>query len=196
MRRNAAEKRDTLPDPKFRDKTVARFINMVMVSGKKSLAERIVYDALDIIEEKQDKELIQLVKSANSLPNVHHSNNAEDNDESDDDTTVVTAVQIQHHGVEVLQCALNNVRPLVEVRSRRVGGSTYQVPVEVRNSRSIALGMRWLIGAARKRRGKSMAVCLAAELMDAVKNAGDAIKKREDTHKMAEANKAFAHYRW
>ena len=194
MRRNAAEKRDILSDPKYHNKTVARFINMVMYSGKKSLAERIVYDALDFIEDKQDKELINLVKSASALPSVHGNVNRGDDDENGEEEN--SDAPAHHHGVQVLQCALNNVRPLVEVRSRRVGGSTYQVPVEVRNTRSVALGMRWLISAARKRRGKSMAVRLAAELIDAVKNTGDAIKKREDTHKMAEANKAFAHYRW
>lgn len=196
MRRNTAEKREILSDPKYHDKTVARFINMVMFSGKKSLAERIVYDALDFIEEKQDKELINLVKSSKPLPSLHQNKDSDDDTEREESDSGSFEAPIEHHGVQVLQCALNNVRPLVEVRSRRVGGSTYQVPVEVRNARSVALGMRWLISAARKRRGKSMSVCLAAELMDAVKNTGDAIKKREDTHKMAEANKAFAHYRW
>ncbi len=155
MRRRAAEKRQILPDPRFGDETVAKFINMVMVSGKKSLAERIVYGALDIIESRGHED-----------------------------------------SLGVLVKALENVQPLVEVKSRRVGGATYQVPVEVRPDRRRSLGMRWLIDAARKRSEKTMPQRLAGELMDAVENRGVAVKKREDTHRMAEANKAFSHYRW
>ena len=155
-RRRAAERREILPDPKFGNLQLARFINMVMKSGKKSVAERIIYGALDQIQER--------VKA--------------------DDP------------VEVLDKALDNIRPTVEVKSRRVGGATYQVPVEVRPARRTTLAMRWVIDAARKRSEKSMALRLAGELMDASESSGAAVKKKEDTHRMAEANKAFAHYRW
>ena len=154
-RRRAAERREILPDPKFGNLLLARFINMVMKSGKKSVAERIIYGALDQIQER-----------GSSDP------------------------------VEVLDKALDNIRPTVEVKSRRVGGATYQVPVEVRPLRRTTLAMRWVIDAARKRSEKSMALRLAGELMDASESRGAAVKKKEDTHRMAEANKAFAHYRW
>ena len=154
-RRRVAEKREILPDPKFGSEMLARFINMVMQSGKKSVAERIIYGALDQIQER-----------GNSNP------------------------------VETLDKALDNVRPTVEVKSRRVGGATYQVPVEVRASRRTTLAMRWVIDAARARGEKSMALRLAGELMDAAESRGSAVKKKEDTHRMADANKAFAHYRW
>ena len=147
--------RETLPDPKYGSEMVARFINMVMRSGKKSVAERIVYGALTQIGEK-----------GNENP------------------------------VEVVEKALDKVKPLVEVKSRRVGGATYQVPVEVRPNRRMTLAMRWLIDAARKRGEPSMPLKLAGELMDAAEDRGSAIKKREETHRMAEANKAFSHYRW
>ena len=154
-RRRVAEKREILPDPKFGSEMLARFINMVMQSGKKSVAERIIYGALDQMQER-----------GNSDP------------------------------VETLDKALDNVRPMVEVKSRRVGGATYQVPVEVRPVRRNALAMRWLIDAARKRSEKSMAARLAGELLDAAEQRGSAVKKKEETHRMAEANKAFSHYRW
>jgi small subunit ribosomal protein S7 len=154
-RRRVAARREILPDPKFGSQTLAKFINMVMKDGKKSVAERVLYGALDQIQEK---------KGGDPL--------------------------------EVLEAALENVRPLVEVKSRRVGGATYQVPVEVRPVRRNALAMRWLIEAARKRSEKSMAARLAGELMDASESRGSAVKKKEDTHRMAEANKAFSHYRW
>lgn len=154
-RRRVAEKRAILPDPKFKDETVAKFINMVMLNGKKSTAEKIVYGAMDLMVEK---------------------------------------IKADH--VDALTKALDNVRPMVEVKSRRVGGATYQVPVEVRAERRNTLAMRWLIDAARKRGEKSMERRLAGELVDAAENKGSAVKKREDTHRMAEANKAFAHYRW
>lgn len=153
-RKGSAPQRSILPDPKHGSETIARFINMVMYSGKKSVAERIVYGAMDVIGEK------------NSNP------------------------------MEVVEKALANISPSVEVKSRRVGGSTYQVPVEVRASRRVALAMRWLIDAARKRGENSMPRKLAAELIDASESRGGAVKKREETHRMAEANKAFAHYRW
>ena len=154
-RRRVAAKREILPDPKFGNEMLAKFINMVMKSGKKSVAERIVYGALD-----------QLQQRGASDP------------------------------VETLDKALDNVRPMVEVKSRRVGGATYQVPVEVRQTRRTTLAMRWVIDAARARGEKSMAQRLAGEVMDASENRGSAVKKKEDAHRMAEANKAFAHYRW
>ncbi|KKJ75204.1 30S ribosomal protein S7 [Kiloniella litopenaei] len=155
-RRHRAEKREILPDPKFGDVTLSKFMNCLMLDGKKAVAEKIVYGALDRISER---------------------NNTEDT-------------------VSVFHEALGNVRPDLEVRSRRVGGATYQVPVEVRSTRAQALAIRWLIGAARKRSENTMVDRLANELMDAANNRGAAVKKREDTHKMAEANKAFSHYRW
>ncbi|MBS3955503.1 30S ribosomal protein S7 [Methylicorpusculum oleiharenae] len=154
-RRRVAAKRDVIPDPKFGSVMLSKFMNMVMVSGKKSVAESIVYGALDVIETKGHAEPL-----------------------------------------EVLTKALENVQPRVEVKSRRVGGATYQVPVEVRSSRRSALAMRWLIDAARKRNEKNMPAKLAGELLDAFENRGAAAKKREETHRMADANKAFSHYRW
>ncbi|MEE9575280.1 MAG: 30S ribosomal protein S7 [Gammaproteobacteria bacterium] len=154
-RRRVAEKRESLPDPKYGDQTLAKFINMIMQSGKKSVAERIVYGALG-----------EMGKKGNGEP------------------------------LELFIKALENVKPTVEVKSRRVGGATYQVPVEVRQARSVTLAMRWLVDAAKKRSEKNMGLRLAGELLDASENKGSAIKKREDTHKMAEANKAFSHFRW
>ena len=154
-RRRVVAKREILPDPKFQSQTVAKFINHVMVSGKKAVAERIVYGALTRIEDRDSND-----------------------------------------PVEVFEKALEAVAPMVEVKSRRVGGATYQVPVEVRPSRRNALAMRWLVDSARSRSEKSMAARLAGELMDAAEGRGSAVKKREDTHRMAEANKAFSHYRW
>ena len=154
-RKGPAPKRQILPDPRFNSKVLARFINKVMLSGKKSVAEKVMYSALDLIAEKTGRD-----------------------------------------PMDIFSQALSNAMPLVEVRPRRVGGATYQVPMEVRPDRRQAMAMRWLIGYARTRAGKSMTEKLAYELMDAANNAGATIKKREDTHKMAEANKAFAHYRW
>ena len=154
-RRRVAAKREILPDPKFGNVTLAKFMNHVMVGGKKSLAERIIYGALDLIEERMKRD-----------------------------------------PVDVFEEALANVAPMVEVKSRRVGGATYQVPVEVRSSRQQTLAMRWLIDAAAARSEKSMSQRLAAELLEASENRGGAVRKREDTHRMADANKAFAHYRW
>jgi small subunit ribosomal protein S7 len=155
-RRRKADKRDIIPDPKFNDRVLSRFINIVMNDGKKSIAEKIVYKALEIASNK--------LKEKNSL--------------------------------DLFKTALNNVKPGIEVRSRRVGGATYQVPVEVRNERALALAIRWIVDASRKRSEKSMTHRLAQELIDANENKGASVKKREDTHKMAEANRAFAHYRW
>lgn len=154
-RRRVAAKRDVIPDPRFGSDMLTKFMNMVMRDGKKSVAEKIVYGALDTITEKGHEE-----------------------------------------SLDVLSKALENVQPRVEVKSRRVGGATYQVPVEVRPSRRVALSMRWLIDAARKRNERTMAAKLAGELLDAFEGRGSAVKKREDTHRMAEANKAFSHYRW
>jgi len=154
-RRREVPKREILPDPKFGNVELAKFMNVMMLSGKKAVAERIVYGALDQIQAKTGKE-----------------------------------------PVEVFSVAINNIKPLVEVKSRRVGGANYQVPVEVRPVRRLALAMRWLREAAKKRGEKSMDLRLAGELMDAAEGRGGAMKKREDTHKMAEANKAFSHFRW
>jgi small subunit ribosomal protein S7 len=154
-RKGEVKKREVLPDPKYGDKTVTKFVNSIMNRGKKSTAETILYGSLDIVTAKTKEESLGVFKRA-----------------------------------------LENVRPTVEVRSRRVGGATYQVPVEVRPQRRLSLSMRWLIDAARSRSEKSMEEKLAAELIDAANNRGTAIKKKEDTHRMAEANRAFAHYRW
>ncbi|OOZ38913.1 30S ribosomal protein S7 [Solemya pervernicosa gill symbiont] len=154
-RRKVVAKREVLPDPKFGSEMLAKFVNMLMVDGKKSVAEKIVYQALDLMVEKSGED-----------------------------------------SMEVLNKALDNVRPMVEVKSRRVGGATYQVPVEVRPVRRTALAMRWLIDSARKRSEKSMHMRLAGEMTDAAESRGSAVKKREDVHRMADANKAFAHYRW
>ena len=154
-RKGEVRRREILPDPKFHDRMVAKFINNMMNRGKKSTAERILYDALDLVGERAKEDALGVFKRA-----------------------------------------LDNVKPLVEVRSRRVGGATYQVPVEVRPARRGSLGMRWLVVNARSRAEKSMAERLAGELLDAANNRGAAIKKKEDTHRMADANKAFAHYRW
>jgi len=154
-RRRVVAKREVLPDPKFGNQTLAKFMNHVMVSGKKSVAESIVYGALSLVEERTKRDPI-----------------------------------------EVFDEALENIAPMVEVKSRRVGGATYQVPVEVRPERREALAIRWLINASRGRNENTMEERLAAELLDAVNSRGSAVKKREDTHKMADANKAFSHYRW
>lgn len=154
-RRRVVAKREVLPDPKFSNKILAKFMNHVMVDGKKSVAEKIVYGALDVVAEKTETEAL-----------------------------------------ETFETALDNIAPLVEVKSRRVGGATYQVPVEVRPARRHALAMRWLVEHSRKRGEKSMALRLAGEILDASQGRGSAVKKREDVHRMAEANKAFSHYRF
>ncbi|WP_069472246.1 30S ribosomal protein S7 [Candidatus Marithrix sp. Canyon 246] len=154
-RRRVVAKRVILPDPKYKDETLAKFINILMISGKKAVAERMVYGALDKIADKANAEAL-----------------------------------------EVFNKALDNVRPVVEVKSRRVGGSTYQVPIEVRPIRRTTLAMRWIVDSARKRSEKTMALRLAGEIFDASESKGSAIKKREDVHRMAEANRAFSHFRW
>lgn len=178
-RRHRAEKREILPDPKFADLVLSKFINNVMLDGKKSTAEGIVYGALEILDGK---------KPVNE--------NKKDDDKDDSGEGDAAAVQYKSMGLRFFHDALKNVKPRLEVRSRRVGGATYQVPVEVRNERAVALAMRWVIDAARKRSENTMTDRLAAELYDAASDRGSAVKKRDDTHKMAEANKAFAHYRW
>lgn len=154
-RRRVAKKREVLPDPIYRDVLVTKFINSLMYSGKKSVAEGIFYNTLDLIKSRGGEE-----------------------------------------GIEVFKKAIENVKPILEVKSRRVGGATYQVPTEVRAARRQALSIRWLISAARGRKERTMIERLAGELMDAAANKGTSIKKREDTHRMAEANRAFAHFRW
>ena len=156
MRRRRAEKRDVTPDPKYNSKLVSRFINVLMVKGKRSTAENIFYSALDI-----------------AIKNTGNAN-----------------------GLEVLQKAVDNTRPLLEIKPRRVGGATYQVPIEVKSDRGASISMRWIRDFARQKKGRPMNEKLADEIMDAFKAQGSAMKKREDMHKMAEANKAFAHYRW
>ena len=155
MRRRRAEKRQVTPDPKYKNATVSRFINILMTRGKKSTAEKILYKCFDILAEKTGKPAL-----------------------------------------DVFQKALDNVRPQLEIKPRRIGGATYQVPVEVRSERGISIGMRWIRNFARTKKGKPMEIKLSDELLDAFKGEGAAVKKRDDTHKMAEANKAFAHYRW
>ncbi len=154
-RKGSVPKRDVLPDPVYKSKVVTKFINKVMLSGKKGVAEKVVYDAFDIIKEKEGK-----------------------------------------NPLEVFEAALENVMPVLEVKARRVGGATYQVPLEIRPERRQTLGLRWLVSYARNRHEKTMAEKLAGEIMDAVAGNGGAFKKKEDTHRMAEANKAFAHYKW
>jgi len=158
MRKRAAKKRPLLPDPKFNDQLVTRFVNMMMWDGKKSVAFKVFYDAIDIVEEKKN----------------------------DDEKTAL----------EVWKEALSNVMPHVEVRSRRVGGATYQIPMQIRPDRKVSTAMKWLISFSRKRNEKSMAQRLASEVLAAAKEEGAAVKKRSDTHKMAEANKAFSHFRF
>jgi small subunit ribosomal protein S7 len=154
-RRRVVQKRQTLPDPKFGDRLVGRFTNVIMVDGKKSTAERAVYGAFRVIESKTRNDPLAMFRRA-----------------------------------------LDNVRPRVEVKSRRVGGATYQVPIEVRPERATSLAMRWIVHCARTRQGRSMSDKLANELIDAANERGEAVKKKEDTHRMADANKAFSHYRW
>ena len=155
MRRRRAEKREVIPDPKYKNTTVSRFINVVMLQGKKSIAEKIVYNCFDILEKKTGKPPL-----------------------------------------EVFQKALDNVRPLLEIKPRRIGGATYQVPIDVKSERGISIAMRWIRNFARVKKGKPMEIKLADEMLEAYNGQGSAIKKRDDVHKMAEANKAFAHYRW
>lgn len=172
-RRRVAAKREILPDPKFGSELLAKFINCVMRSGKKSIAEKIVYGALDKVWERTKGQ--------------HKSDDGDDSGSKGGSQTVL---------VNIFDRALDSIRPTVEVRARRVGGSTYQIPVEVRPSRRTALAMRWIVEAAQQRSEKTMALRLAGEIVDAMDGKGSAVKKREDTHRMAKANQAFAHFRW
>jgi small subunit ribosomal protein S7 len=155
MRRNKAPLRPTEPDPRYQSRVLSKFMNKLMLSGKKSTAETIVYDALDRIEGQSGR-----------------------------------------RGIDVFEQAVRNIMPVIEVKPRRVGGATYQVPVDIRSERRQALALRWLLAAARSRSGRSMAEKLTAELLDAANNAGNAVRRKEETHRMAEANRAFVHYRW
>ena len=156
-RRHSAVKRQILPDAKYDSLSLSKFMNCIMIDGIKGIAEKIVYGALEILENE---------------------------------------IEGEENGLDIFTTSIRNVQPSLEVKSRRVGGSTYQIPVEVRDSRKLALAIRWVIDASRKRNEKSMKACLAAELLEAYNNRGSAVKKKEDTHKMADANKAFAHYMW
>ncbi|MEM9243967.1 MAG: 30S ribosomal protein S7 [Pseudomonadota bacterium] len=168
MRRKAAPKRDLLPDPKYGDQTLTKFVNCIMCDGKKSLAEKIIYNALEIAQKRLEGKSFD----------------------------VDEALVDKDRPLQIMYVALDKVRPLAEVKSRRVGGATYQVPIEVRKDRGISLAMRWLSDAAKKRSEKKMAERLASEISEACQDRGAAVKKREDTHRMAQANKAFAHFRW
>lgn len=178
-RRRVVEKREVLADPKYHSKTVSRFINVVMLDGKKAIAEKIVYGSLD--------KAIQTLGKKVEL---------QDRSGDGDGGTTGTDAKTKRLAVHIFEQALENVSPTVEVRSRRVGGATYQIPVEVRALRSVALAMRWIVQAARARSEKGMVNRLASELVDAYEKRGTAVKKREETHRMAKANQAFAHFRW
>lgn len=173
-RRREVPKREILPDPKYHSELLAKFINVLMVDGKKSIAEKVIYGALDVLEQRVKK--------------LKKQDKAEDEGDSTSGSGGTILDYFEH--------ALENVKPSVEVKSRRVGGATYQVPVEVRSDRSTALGMRWLVQCARGRGENGMMLRLAGELLDAFEGKGSAVKKREDTHRMAKANQAFAHFRW
>ncbi len=182
-RRKAAIKREVLPDPLYGSESLAKFINVVMRKGKKSLAERIVYSALNeaIKRLKKDK----------------HKKGESDDGESSSDAAGKAGGSVQNkEGLELLDKAMHNIRPTVEVKSRRVGGATYQVPIEVDTARGLALAMRWLVKAASDRSEKTMILRLAAEIHEAFEGRGSAVKMRDDMHRMAKANQAFAHYRW
>jgi small subunit ribosomal protein S7 len=173
-RRREVPKREILPDPKHHSELLAKFINVLMVSGKKSTAEKIIYGALSLVGDK-----------------IKRTQKSGDEDGAEGGSSSASSPVLRY-----FEQALDNVRPTVEVRSRRVGGATYQVPVEVRTERSVALGMRWIVQSARTRGEKGMMLRLAGELIDAYESKGSAVKKREDIHRMAKANQAFAHFRW
>jgi small subunit ribosomal protein S7 len=175
-RRRVVAKREVIPDPKFGSELLAKFVNTLMVDGKKSTAEKIIYGALDILEERLKKNAVS----------IKVSDSEEGEGESESQLTPIAA----------FEAALEKVKPSVEVKSRRVGGATYQVPVEVRPSRGTALGMRWLVQGARSRGEKGMMLRLAGELADALEGKGASVRRRDEMHKMAKANQAFAHFRW
>ncbi len=181
-RRKAAPKRQILPDPLFKSELLAKFINCIMRGGKKSVAERIVYGALAELLEKNSRKV--------------KTDDAEGGSSGSGSLDIRTSAQAREKALELFKGALDNITPSVEVKSRRVGGSTYQVPIEIRGPRRMALAMRWLGEFAGKRGEKTMVQRLAQELLDALDGRGGAVKKREDTHRMAKANQAFAHYRW
>lgn len=176
-RRRVAAKREILPDPKYHSEVLAKFINHLMLDGKKSVAEKVVYGALDLAVHK-------------------HKGSEKASDDSEGGSEGSSSAGTQKRALEMLEQALENVSPSVEVRSRRVGGATYQVPMEVRQDRRNTLGMRWLIQCARSRGEKGMVIRLANEIVEAIAGRGNAVKKREDMHRMAKANQAFAHFRW
>lgn len=176
-RRREVPKREILPDPKHHSELLAKFINVLMVHGKKSIAEKVIYGALDMLQDKLRKA-------------------KKESADGDDGSESGGKGSESHSILQYFEQALDNVRPTVEVRSRRVGGATYQVPTEVRMDRSIALGMRWIVQSARQRGEKGMMLRLAGELIDAAQNKGASVKKREEVHRMAKANQAFAHFRW
>lgn len=193
-RRKAAPKRYIMPDPLFKSQLLAKFINSVMRSGKKSVAERIVYGALD-------EALQKYMKSGKAGKKQDESGDEGGNNSSSLNIKHVSgdirsSAEAREAALELFKAALGKVTPTVEVRSRRVGGSTYQVPMEIRPTRRMALAMRWLVDFSVKRNEKTMASRLANEMLDALENRGSAVKKREDVHRMAKANQAFAHYRW
>ncbi len=183
-RRKAAIKRETLPDPMYGSQRLARFINVVMRAGKRSIAERIVYTALDEVSKR--------------LKKSKHGAGKKEEEGGDSTSSSGGRAQAAYNkeALEILDKALNNIRPTVEVKSRRVGGATYQVPVEVDTERGVALAMRWIVKAAKDRGEKTMILRLAAEMLDAHEGRGTSVKMRDDMHRMAKANQAFAHYRW
>lgn len=181
-RRRVVAKREVLPDPKFGSQSLTRFMNVLMVDGKKSIAEKVVYGALDLVSDR-------LKKQSKSKPE-------DEGDSGSGSSGRSSGAAGGNRAIVIFDEALSNIRPTVEVRSRRVGGATYQIPVEVRTDRGMALAMRWLVQAARARGEKGMMLRLAGEIVDAYENRGAAVKKREDTHRMAKANQAFAHFRW
>ncbi len=183
-RRKAAIKREILPDPLYGSESLAKFINVVMRRGKKSLAERIVYSALN--------EAAKRAKKADK----HKKQEDGDSDTGSGSSGAKAGLVQNKEGLEILDKAMNNIRPTVEVKSRRVGGATYQVPIEVDPARGVALAMRWIVKAANDRGEKTMILRLAAEILDAYEGRGTAVKIRDDMHRMAKANQAFAHYRW
>ncbi len=184
------------PDPLYRDKLVSQFINCIMWEGKKSIAQRIFYDSLQILRKEFAKEFINPEIKPEAKTEGKPEVKVEGKPEAKKEDNKATASRDEQYELKVFKTAINNVKPLIEVRSRRVGGATYQVPMEVEKKRQTTLALRWILEAARGRKGQPMAKKLAAEFSDAYKKQGKAITQRENTHKMAEANKAFAHFAW
>ena len=189
-RKGNIPRREPIADPKFDSPMVTRFINSIMKEGKRSIAEGAFYRAMKIVEEKSGQDAMTVLKQAMTNGKRHLADRIL--------RQALARAEAQSHrpGLEVLEAALRNATPIIEVKPRRVGGATYQVPVEIRGDRRLSLGVRWLVQAARKRNGKSMSDKLAQELVDAMNGLGAAVKRREDTHKMDEANKAFSHFKW